>query len=136
MSVPGDKVIDQGHAHPVKLLAPNAVFEPAQRRLRCKVRAGQRQSVRRQLEHRIGAERIEVIAVLVAKADAQHPLTQHVRDPLAHLAGLATIRQALRESLHQAEPSLDLPQQDQATIRGNRSAVKAGYNLTRTKRKR
>ena len=100
------------------------VFQPRDRRLRTQLPA-RGQAIQRQLEHRVAAQRVSVVAVLVPGADHQHAepddLRQAMHDPLWR----ARVHQAARQSVHQAQPALDFAQRQQATFRRQPAAVKA-----------
>jgi len=105
------------------------VFQPRDRRLRAQLLA-RGQAIQRQLEHRVAAQRVGVVAVLVPSGDHQHAepddLRQTMHDPLRG----ARVHQAVRQSVRQAQPALDFAQRQQATFRRQPAAVKASnYGL-------
>jgi hypothetical protein len=65
------------------------------------------QAIQRQLEHRVAAQRVGVVAVLVPGGDHQHAepddLRQAMHDPLRR----PRVHQAVRQSVRQAQPALD-----------------------------
>jgi len=87
-----------------------------------------RQAIQRQLEHRVAAQRVGVVAVLVPSGDHQHAkpddLRQAMHDPLRR----PRVHQAVRQSVRQAQPALDFAQRQQATFRRQPAAVKASNN--------
>jgi hypothetical protein len=86
------------------------------------------QPVERQLEHRVAAQRVGIVAVLITGGDHQHPeaddLGQAVPNPLRRARVLETPRQPIGH----AEPALDLAKGQQSTLRGQPATVKAGDN--------
>ena len=92
------------------------VFQPRDRRLRAQLLA-RGQAIERQLEHRVAAQRVGVVAVLVAGGDHQHAkpddLRQAMHDLLRHPRVLETGRQAVGQApagvRSRARPASRLP---------------------------
>ena len=84
-----------------------------------------RQTVHGQLEHRIAAQRVGILAVFIAGRDHQHAkakdLVQAMQNPLRG----ARVTQTGGQALGQAKPLFDLAQRQQAAIGGQMRAVKA-----------
>ena len=85
-----------------------------------------RQPLQRHLEHRVGAQRVGVDAVLVARRDHQHPEAQDVGDAVLRARRIARIVDAGREPAGDIEPPLHLPQRQKPGVRRQRSAVETG----------
>ena len=101
------------------------VFQPRDRRLRAQLLA-RGQAIQRQLEPRIAAQRVGVVAVLVPGGDHQHAephdLRQAMHDPLRH----PRVHQAVRQSVRQAQPTFDFAQRQQAIFRRQPAASGTG----------
>jgi hypothetical protein len=97
------------------------VLEPAQRRL-----AGQRRAVRghaagHELEHRLVAERVVVVAVLVPGQDPVHPLPQHPQRVVRRVR--AGVGQAPGHPLGVPPPPVELPHRQQPRVAGQLPVV-------------
>ena len=79
-----------------------------------------------ELEQRVVAQAVGVIAVLVAGGDHQQAEAQHPGEAVADAFGRARIVDARSEAPRHAEALLDLTQRQQATIGGEGAAVEAG----------
>ncbi len=81
-----------------------------------------------QLEHRIAAQRIGVVAILIPGSDHQHAetndLSQLMPDPLRH----TRVSQTRRQPLRQAHPPLDLAQRQKPAFRGQPAAVETRHH--------
>jgi hypothetical protein len=84
-----------------------------------------RQAIQRQLEHRVAAQRVGVVAVLVPGGDHQHAEPDDLRQAMLDPLRRARVHQAVRQSVRQAQPALDFAQRQQATFRRQPAAVKA-----------
>jgi hypothetical protein len=103
------------------------VLQPRDRRLRAQ-RVIRGQPVERQLEHRVAAQRVGVVAVLVAGGNHQHAEADDLGQPMLNPLRRARIVQAGRQPIRHAEPALDLAKGQQSTLRGQPAAVKASDN--------
>ena len=70
-----------------------------------------------QLEHRIAAQRVAVVRVLIARRDQEHPQPQHLHELVVDAVGIAPIPQAARQPLGEPETPLDIAQQHHAAVR-------------------
>ena len=109
--------IDHRRHHARDLDLGRCVLQPRHRRLRAQGGARLRRAPDRHLEHRIGAQRVAVVRVLVAGRDGEHAKAQHVGDRVRDAVGIATVGNARRQPLGDAEPALDLAQQQHAAVR-------------------
>ena len=116
---------DHGVTHAQQHTVVGQVLHPADGRLRTQV-ARARQPLQRHLEHRVGAERIGVDAVLVARRDHQHAEAQDVGDAVLGAGWIARVLDAGREPAGDIEPPLYLAQSQQPGVRGQGAAVEAG----------
>jgi len=132
--------VDQRPAHPQQRADLDGVLHTRDRGLRAQRRLG-RQVFQRHLERGIEPQARGIVAVLIAGGDHQHaeaqdrrqalppsPAAQPCRPATAHTARMPGVLQAPRQPVGQAEPLLDLPQQQLPAIRGHLAAIKAGDN--------
>jgi hypothetical protein len=115
--------------HPRRSHPRGHVLEPAHGRLRAQRRAALWQPARRQLEQRVIAQRITVIGILMAAGNGHHAEQQHLLNRVADPAGIAPVLHAGRQHARQAQPPVRLPQEQQAAIGGNRTAIEARGHL-------
>jgi hypothetical protein len=87
-----------------------------------------RQPIQRQLEHRVLAQRVSVIAVLVPSGDHQHAEPNDLRQAMHHPLRRARVHQTTRQSVRQTQPPLDFAQRQQPTFRRQTAAVKPSYH--------
>ena len=108
-------VIDHGTAHTQQGAGIGQVLQARDGGLRTQIGIF-RQAAHRQLEHRIAAQAVGVVAVLIARRDHQHAeaddLIQFVPDPL----GRARIVDARRQSRRDGKSLLDLAQGQQSAV--------------------
>jgi hypothetical protein len=83
------------------------------------------QAIQHQLEHRVAAQRVGVVAVLVPGGDHQHAEPDDLRQAMHNPLRRARVHQAVRQSVRQAQPVLDFAQRQQAPFRRHAAAVKA-----------
>ena len=86
------------------------------------------QSVGEQREHRVVAQLVVVVHVLVTQGDAHDPLPDQGRQGVHHLAVLATIHKACGDPLGQAERALGLTQQQPTAIGGHGAAIERRHH--------
>jgi hypothetical protein len=117
---------------PCQLARGRGVLPPAHRRLTGKTRSRTRQLAKRQAEARIIAQSIEVVGILVAAGDRQHPCPQDVIKRMDHPGRIARVGDA--GSKFRADPHLafSLRQQQHPTVRGQPTAVKCGCDFLAT----
>jgi len=116
-----------GHAH--HLAQGRRVLPTRDRRLGAQIVACVRQSAAGQLEPRVGAKKIEVVSVLVATSDGNHPGTKNVVNAVRHERRIARVRDQPRERIGQAELPLHRPEQHDAAIGCDPPAVERGLHL-------
>ena len=111
-------------------------------RLRAQIGSGVGQPPAGELERRVAAQSVEIVAVFVAAGDCENPGAQNIGQPMDDPAGIAFVRDHCRKPLGEAKLPLRLRQQRQqhdAAIRAEASAVKGGgdlFALYRWKRER
>ena len=107
------------------------VFQAVQRAL-----AGERRAVRalglellgEQREHRIVAQLVVVVHVLVTERDADDPLPDQRRKRVHHLVLLALIDEARGHPLDQADRAIGVPQQQPAAVRTHGAGVERRHH--------
>ena len=119
----GAEEIDHRRHHPRNLDLSRRVLEPRHGRLRAQRRAAPRQSPHRHLEHRVGAQAVAIVGVLIARRDQQHPPTQHLHHFMVDAPGVAPIDKTVRQPLGDTEASFHISQHQHAAIRGQQAAV-------------
>ena len=102
------------------------VLEPGQRRLAHQIETGLGRAAARDLEGRIGAQRIEVVAVLIAGRDRHHARRRHVGVGVDDARGIALVGQRRGDDVGEAQPQRDLAQDDHAAVRGHQASIEGG----------
>ena|GEM_PF-2713319 len=115
-----DELVNEDALHGYRGLAISTVLEPAQRRTkgRCTILAD------RSLQRQIVAQPIVIVQVFVALAQTEHPLPQQLFGAVLHQTRVARIGQHIGHRFQQSESPLNLPQQQQASIRSDITAIK------------
>ena len=101
------------------------IFQPRDGRLRAQPLA-RGQAIERQLEHRIGAQCVGVVAVLVAGGDHQHAKPDDLRQAMHDLLRRSRVLQTAGQAVGQTQPAFNLAQRQQAPFRGQPATVKTG----------
>jgi hypothetical protein len=115
--------LDHGRHHALQRRRPGQVLQPAHGRLRAQIRPGLRQPTDRQLERRVGAQELAVVAVRIAGRDHQRAKADHLGQAVAHPLGRSWVLDAACQAPGEPEPPLDLRQQQHAGVRGQPAAV-------------
>ena len=116
---------DHGAVHAQQHTVVGQVLHPADGGLRAQV-TRPRQPLQRHLEHRVGAKRVGVDAVLAARRDHQHPKARDLGDAVLCAGWIARVLDAGREPTGDIEPPLHLAQSQQPGVGGQGAAVEAG----------
>jgi hypothetical protein len=111
------------------------VFQPVERAL-----AGERRAVRplrlepvgEQREHRVVAQLVVVVHVLIAQGDADDPLSHQGRQHVHHLVLLAVVLKARGDPLDQADRAIGVAQQQPAPVGGHGAAVERRHHPPRS----
>ena len=111
--------------------AAQGLLEPVQRRL-----AGQRRAVlaaRLELadqcrHHRIMAQKVMIVEVLVAERQAEHALADQRLQAVLDQLGRARIAEAGRKARHETDRLVGGAEQQRTAIRGDRAAVESAHN--------
>ena len=82
--------------------------------------------IQRQLEDRVMPQSVGVVAILVAGGDHQHPETQNVGNAVPDPLRQARVVDAGGKTFGNAEPLLDLTQDQHTGVGGDLAAVEAG----------
>jgi hypothetical protein len=107
------------------------MLEPVERAL-----AGERRAVGplrlepvgEQREHRVVAQLVVIVHVLVAERDAHDPLPDQGRQGVHHLVLLAVVLEARGDPLDQPDGSISVPQQQTAGVRSHCAAVERRHH--------
>jgi hypothetical protein len=111
------------HAQQGPLVRP--VLQPRDGRLRAQ-RAVRRQAPHRQFEHRIVAQDIGIVAILVAGGDHQHAKADNLFGRMHHLRGLARIGNVRSQARRKAKTPLDFAQRQQTATGGEALGIEGG----------
>ena len=109
-------MIDHGAAHMQQGTQVRQVLETRDGRLRAQVGAT-REPVHRQLEHRITAQGVGVVAVLVTGGDHQHARANDLVQAMDYPVRRTRVADAGRQACRNPEPPLDLAERQKPTIR-------------------
>ena len=82
-----------------------------------------------QCHQAVAAQRVVIVQILVAQRDPVDPLRHQIRQRVLDLPGLAIIRTAARDPVHQPQPPVHLAQQDAAAVRRQPTAVKTAHHF-------
>ena len=80
--------------------------------------------------HRIMAQLVVVVQVLIAKGDGEHPLPHQRGHLVLDQLRLARVQKAIRQPADQIDRPLRRPQQQRARVRRHRAAIEAGDHPT------
>src|SRR5438034_3798277 len=83
-------------------------------------------SEKRQLEHRIAAQRVGIIAVLVPGGNHQHAKPDDLRQAVHDLFRRPRVLETGGQAIGQSQSAFDLAQNQQSALRGQPTAIKAG----------
>ena len=120
--------IDHSVAHAQQRARVGQVFQPRDRRLRTQFALRWCQ-IERHLEHRVAAQRVGVVAVLVARRDHQQAKANDVVQRMRDLPGIARILQAGGHALGHTQALLDFTQRQNAAVRRQQAAVEIDDNF-------
>ena len=77
------------------------------------------------LEHRVAAQRVGVVAVLVARGNHQHAKADDLVQAMQHPLRRPRVPEAAGQTSGDAEPLLDLTQRQKTAVGGQQRAIKA-----------
>jgi hypothetical protein len=117
--------VDHRRHHALERDRAGQVFQPADGGLRAQIGAAVRPPADRHLERRIATQRVAVIGIGIAAGDQQRTKTDHLGNRVAHRGGIARIIDALRQPFGDAEPSLNLGQQQHAAVGGEPATIES-----------
>ncbi|MGY4447782.1 hypothetical protein ACVWZR_002442 [Bradyrhizobium sp. i1.3.1] len=115
--------IDQGVGQADHVAQARRILQPRQSRLGTQIPVRVRQPTAGELERRIRPQMIEVIGVLVAAADREHPGAEHMDKAVHDPRRIAPIREHPRQIDRQTETPLGHRQKHHAPIRGQAPAI-------------
>jgi len=106
-----------------------ALFQAPQRGTggQCRIAGGSQQPQRR-----VMAQLIVIVQILIAQSQSKHPLGQQIRQPVAHTLLSPMIFKTTRHTSPQIKPAFTLTQQQNASIRGDLTAIESGGDLARS----
>jgi hypothetical protein len=87
-----------------------------------------RQAVERHFEHRIAAQRVGVVAVLVTGGGRQHAKPDDLGQAMHQLRRHPRVFQTAGQAVGETRPAFDLAQGQQAALRGQPAAVKTSHH--------
>ena len=117
--------LDHRRHHPLERGRAGQVLQPADGRLRAQIGAALGQPPDRHLEGRIGAQRIAVVAVGIARRDQQGAVSDHLGQRMPHPFRRTRVLDAIGQPLGDPEPLLDRRQQQYPGVRGQQAAVES-----------
>ena len=103
-------LVDEGIGQADGIARGWCVRKARQGRPRAKISTAVRQAATGELEGRIGAQPVEVVAVLIAAGNRQDPGADHVRQPMGDAVLVAGVGNERGKSVGDAQPALDLGQ--------------------------
>ena len=117
--------LDHRRHHALERGRAGQVFQPADGRLRAQIGAALGQPPDRHLEGRIGAQRVAVVAVGIARRDQQGAVADHLGKRMPHPVRRARVLDAIGQPLGDPKPLLDRRQQQYPGIRGQQAAIES-----------
>lgn len=121
--------IDHDRQHLGQLARARRVLPAAHGRLAGKSRARAWQLAQRQTEPRIIAQGVEIIRVLIAAGDSEHPRPQDILKAVNHPRGIARIGNTFRKPPADPHHPLGLRQHQHPAIRGQPATIKRSCDL-------
>jgi hypothetical protein len=118
-------LIDQRVGQADRVLQARRILHARQRRLRTQIGPGFRQSTASQLERRIGAQKVEIVGILVAASDGVDARPDHVGAGMSDARGIAPIGKTARQPIRDAKPTLGHRQQHHAAVRRQAPAIES-----------
>jgi hypothetical protein len=118
--------IDLAEPNPHQRPPAGEVLQPRQCRLAHQVGASLGASAHRDLQRGIGAQGIDIVAVLVAGGDHQHPRRRHLGVAVAHAGRIAIVAEWAGNRLGQPQPRGDFAQHDQAAVGRQAAGIERG----------
>ena len=127
--VAGAVDVDHGVAHRRHLASGGRVFPPRHGGLGAQIRAAVGKPTTGQLEAGIAAQTIEIVAILVAARDGEHPRAQDVGHAVRHKVRVARVGDQARKLVGDAQAPLGSGEQHHAAIGCQAPAVEPGGDL-------
>ncbi len=120
--------LDHRRHHALERGRAGQVFQSADARLRAQVITALGQAADRHLEGRVGAQRVAVVAVGIARRDQQRPITDHLGNLVHYPFRIARVFDAGGQAFGDLEPLFDRCQQQYPGVGGQPAAVKSGMH--------
>jgi hypothetical protein len=98
-------------------------------RLRAQVLAAVGQASARQLESRVAAQPVEVVAIGIAAADRQHAGAQHIGNRVCDVRCIPSIGNQSRERSRDVAPTFGKGEQHHASVGGQPASIKRSYDF-------
>jgi hypothetical protein len=121
--------IDEGVAEVDDFAQRRRILPARDGRLRAEVPAGVGQASARQLEGRVAAQPVEVVAIRIAAADRQHARSQHIGDRVRDVRRIAPVSNVSGERGSDFAAAIGKRQQHHAAVRGQPAPVKRGCDF-------
>lgn len=114
---------EQFPVHPPEFPFADRVFEPRKRWLTGQIPVAIRHTPHRDLQRRIAAQKVGIVAVLIAASDLIDPLAQLLNAKVVHLGRIAPVGETAGQPRRQAQPLVYLPDEEHPRIAGQIAAV-------------
>ena len=122
--VAGDELIDEGLSYPIDILGRGRIFQPGKRgptgQIVIRIQGA---LVEPQLEHRVRAQRIGVIGILIRASDLEDALGQQVPQVMPDIRRVAVVIEGRSQALGQANLAVDPAQNHRTKVRGKRPST-------------
>ena len=118
--------IDETDADPVQRLDVSEVLQPRDRRLARNIVAAFGRAVAGDQQRGIVTQRIEIVAILVARRDRHHARRDHCRIGVRDEQRIARVGERPGDHIGHAQPQRRLTQHDQAAVRCEIAGVQRG----------
>ena len=125
----GAEQIDHRQSHARQRAPRRRVLEPRQSRLRHQIATGLGQAPTGQLERRVEAQHVEVVAILISAGDGEQARCDHIGVGMGRARRIAPIGHAAGKQVGKTEPLLDPAQQQHAAVGRQPAAVEPGAQL-------
>ena len=108
-----------------------AQLQPVERRLaghRRAIRTPRLELARQHRHHRIVAQLVVVVEILVAERDPEHPLTDQRHDLVLDQFRPSLVVKARRKPIHHSDRSIRRAQQQRSRVRRHQPGIKCGFH--------
>ena len=129
VGIAGAVQIDHDRHQSDQIAQARSILPARDGRLRAQVTAGIGQPPAGQLEGRVGAQPVEVVAILITAGDGEDPGAQDIGQQMGDPVRITAVRDHCGEPLGDAEPALRLGQQHDTAIRTEPPAIEGSGDL-------